>query len=60
MAEKKVVYGSMTITKPDGSKETYGTAHREISQEGGKVVITRQDNGIVTIPAANEHVTLGG
>lgn len=65
--EKKVVYGSMTITNTETGKVTnhgkamgYGTTDygREISLQGGRTVITDRQSGAVIIPAADERVTI--
>ena len=58
MAEgKKAFYGSMTITNTETGKSIkYESAPREVSNQGGRLVIERI-NGATTIPAANESVT---
>lgn len=62
MPEEKIVNGPLTITKPDGTKETHSSPMSKgfkVSQEGGRLIIKEVAGDKVIVPAANERVEFG-
>ena len=52
MAEDKVVkegFFSVTVEKPDGTKEEFSPAPRTLEVVGGNIVVTNTQSGTVTI-----------